>query len=586
MKKLFLETDLSKVYILIASLFCMILLGSYFSYAMFTVSKEKSNAISIVTGNLTYDLKIDGISTNELIVASGETKIFTITLTNPNSRTARFNFYYKGTLDETIEAGYLVEIGVNTPPSASGINLETTGVGSTQIYKIKVTNSSDKEIALALGVEVGLDYNDLTLPTDGHLFEETFIVNVPKLENNMIPVIYKDNNWQKADPSNWYNYEAQEWANAVTVSSATLASYQSASVGTPISMDDIETMWVWIPRYSYTIGSVDGTNYYGKQGDYLDSTPTQELPGEIDTKFIKTTEKDRGTAKYIVSEGINDTSWYTPDAFTFDGEELSGIWVGKFETSSSNPSASNGGGNVTNLDPLIKPNVTSWRGINVSNIYTIALKMNDEGNRYGFSSNVDTHAMKNSEWGAVTYLSQSKYGKLGNTNFTGANKEIYQNKSDQYITGCSWGKPSGGTTTDYGCQYTYDIQINGTGASTTGNIYGVYDMSGGAWDYMMSNYNDSVGESGFINLPELKYYDKYTTDNLMTACAGKVCLSHSLSETVGWYNDYSSYVSTESPWYVHGCSHNDQEVAGLYCISGTILNGRADVGATFRLVIS
>ena len=31
-------------------------------------------------------------------------------------------------------------------------------------------------------------------------------------------------------------------------------------------MNDIETMWVWIPRYSYSIASEDGTNYYGRKG--------------------------------------------------------------------------------------------------------------------------------------------------------------------------------------------------------------------------------------------------------------------------------------------------------------------------------
>ena len=36
--------------------------------------------------------------------------------------------------------------------------------------------------------------------------------------------------------------------------------------------------------------------------------------------------------------------------------------------------------------------------------------------------------MKNSEWAVVAYLSQSRYGKLGNENFKGANKEVYQNK--------------------------------------------------------------------------------------------------------------------------------------------------------------
>ena len=261
-------------------------------------------------------------------------------------------------------------------------------------------------------------------------------INEPELDSGMIAVRYDGSNWVKADSStnNWYNYDKQEWANAVTVSSTTRDTYLSAPVGSTISLDDIETMWVWIPRYSYTIGSVDGTNYYGKQGDYLDATPTQALPGEIDVKFVSTSTKDRGTAKYIVSDGINDNSWYTPDAFTFGDEELSGIWVGKFETSSSNPSASYGGDNTTSLDVMIKPNVTSWRGITVSNIYQVGLKVSAEGNRYGFSTKMNSHAMKNSEWGVVAYLSQSAYGKLGNTNFTGANKEVYQNKSDSYIT--------------------------------------------------------------------------------------------------------------------------------------------------------
>ena len=295
--------------------------------------------------------------------------------------------------------------------------------------------------------------------------------NAPELDSNMIAVRYNGSNWVKADSStnNWYNYDKGEWANAVTVSTDTRSTYLNADVGTEINMDDIETMWVWIPRYSYSIGSVDGTNYYGKQGDYLDTTPTKELPGEIDVKFVNTSTKDRGTAKYIVSDGISDSNWYTPDAFTFGDEELSGIWVGKFETSSSNPEAQYGGGNTIELDAMIKPNVASWRYINVSNAFNVSLKMNDEGNRYGFSSNVDTHMMKNSEWAVVSHLSQSKYGKLGNKNFTGANKEIYQNKSNSYIVGCSYGSPSNGNT-DYGCQYTYDIDINGTGASTTGNI--------------------------------------------------------------------------------------------------------------------
>ena len=338
-------------------------------------------------------------------------------------------------------------------------------------------------------------------------------------------------------------------------------------------MNDIETMWVWIPRYSYTIASEDGTNYYGKQGEYLNTTPTQELPGEIDIKFVPTGEKDMCTAKYKVGEEIR--SWYTPDAFTFGDEELSGIWVGKFETSSSNPNAQYGGGNTTELDAMIKPNVTSWRDINVSNAFNVSLKMNDNGNRYGFTSNVDTHMMKNSEWGAVAYLSQSKYGKLGNENFSGVNKEIYQNKSDQYITGCSFGKPSGELGGDYGCQYTYDIDINGTGASTTGTIYGIYDMSGGGHDVVLGNYNNMLGDSGFIQMPASKYYDKYTTNDINTACNGKECLSHSLSETSGWYNDHYGFTDIITyPFIIRGSNYyygfdeyNDETNVGIFWFS-------------------
>ncbi len=354
-------------------------------------------------------------------------------------------------------------------------------------------------------------------------------------------------------------------------------------IDTTIDMSLIDTMWVWIPRYSYTIASVDGTNYYGKQGDYLSSTPTQELPGEIDIKFISTNIKEKGTGKYKIGETVS--GWYTPDAFTFGDEELSGIWVGKFETSSSNPSASNGGGNTTTLDPLIKPNVTSWRYISISNAFNISLKMNDGGNRYGFSNTTDTHMMKNSEWSAVAYLSQSKYGKLGNTQYSDSNKEIYENKSDNYITGCSYGAPSNGNT-DYGCQYQYNIPLYGTGASTTGNPYGIYDMSGGAWEYVMGNYNGTISSSGFSSMPASKYYDKYTTNNVNTACSGSSCISHSLGETSGWYNDYATMVISTHPWLLRGgyYASNPGNISGIFYFNINNLNGGANSYGTFRLV--
>ena len=586
MKKILLSTKVSKIYILGSILISFLLLASYFSYAMFTVTKEKSNAISIVTGNLTYDLKVDGVSTDKLVVGPKEEKTFIVTLTNPNNRIARFNLYYKGNLDANVETGYIIDCESQTPPEETGVNLEMTGtIGSTETYKIVIYNDGSKEQTITLGVSVGLDYNDLSLAMDEHSFlEYGQNVNVPELDTNMIAVKYENNNWVKADTNNsnndWYNYSEQKWANAVTVSSSTRSSYKSASVGTVINMDDIEAMWVWIPRYSYSIASIDGTNYYGRQVACESNSPTQALPGEIDIKFVGVNVKEKGTARYNINEGMNSNSWYTPDAFTFGDEELSGIWVGKFETSSSNPDAEYGGGDTTALDPIIKPNVISWRNISISNAFNVSLKMNDAGNRYGFSSSVDTHAMKNSEWATVAYLSQSRYGKLGNTDFSNANKEIYQNKSDQYITGCSYGVPSNGNT-DYGCHYTYDIDINGTGSSTTGNIYGIYDMSGGAWEFIMANYN-GIGMENIII--DSKYYDQYTSDNTNTACSGKICLSHALSETNNWYNDSWTMVNSAYPWIVRGGYYGDKTDAGIFHYYNYISSGRYN--GSFRLILN
>ena len=429
-------------------------------------------------------------------------------------------------------------------------------------------------------------------------------VNKPRMDANMLRVVYNEGKktWEKAREEDWYDYDAGKWANAVTVISTSRSKYQSAAVGTAIAMDDIETMWVWIPRYSYTIGSEDGTSYYGKQGQYLSSKPTQALPGEIDVKFVTKDVKETGSGQYKVGEGVNN--WRTPDAFTFGDKELGGIWVGKFETSSSSPSTTDGGGNVTNLDAMIKPNVTSWRNIQVANIAEVGRAITESGNRYGFSNTkFDSHAMKNSEWALGAYLSQSKYGKLGNKNYSGANKEIYQNKSDGFITGCSYGSPSNAIP-EHGCQYTYEKSPSGIGASTTGTIYGIYDMSGGAWEYMMGDYAaggkhsgmNTTANSGYTGLLqdgttftgkswlEDKYYDFYESSDPLTACKGASCISQALNETAGWYGDYTYLVTAQYPWTVRSGGYHNNSIAGIFYYRYSGGSGSSD--GSFRLVLS
>ena len=587
-----------KKYIIISIVIILIsiivLIGS--SYAILTMTIEGDKKISVTAGILKVDFT-DGnyINLDNAAPVTDKqglkTSPYTFTVTN----TGNINAYYHVSLEEdsnnTLDNSYLKMRLTNDKGYDSGvIKVNNYGKGT---FEIRGEEEIEPEDTVTYELRLWLD-EDADNSAQGKLYQSKIVVtsydreqngpNAPMLDDGMIAVKYENNNWVKADRNNtnndWYNYDELKWANAVTVSSTTRSNYLNASNGTVINIDDIETMWVWIPRYSYSIGSEDGTNYYGKQGTFLDTTPTQALPGEIDIKFVSENTKDRGSAKYLVSEGLSDNSWYTPDGFTFGDEELRGIWVGKFETSSSNPIETNGGDNVPELDPMIKPNVTSWRNINISNAFNVSLKMNDSNNRYGFNESTDTHMMKNSEWGIVAYLSQSKYGKLGNINFIGVNKEIYQNKSDQYITGCSYGSPSN-ENTDYGCQYQYNVDINGTGASTTGTIYGIYDMSGGANERVMGNYNDTIGNSSLPEMPELKYYDKYTSNNILTACNGKECLSHSLSEIAGWYNDRNQMIGDAYPWVTHSSYYNDNN-GGIFFSS--ISNGSHNTGISFRLV--
>ena len=570
-----------------------------FSYAMFAVKSESKGSLNIVTGNLAMNIKSEQLDNqNRITIEAGESKEIIVTLKNENDRDVKFNFWYEG-MNE-VEVTYDSESDV--PPTEEG---EVIRVVEERTYRLVITNTSSSNQLVTFGSNGGLFDKKLVFPEGKRtITKEAGAIRVVK-DSNMIAVVYNEtkNTWEKANATNWYDYELGKWANAVTVTTATRSKYQSAASGTAIPMSDIETMWVYIPRYSYTIGSEDGTNYYGKQGEYLTSKPTLSLPGEIDIKFIGKEEKETGSAQYKVGDGIS--GWRTPDGFTFGNEELSGIWVGKFETSSSNPTAADGGGNVTTLDAMIKPNVPSWMRILVDNVAEVGRNVTKSGNRYGFNSNnLNSHAMKNNEWALVAYLSQSKYGKLGNKNYSGANKEIYQNKSDKYITGCSYGAPSNANT-DYGCQYTYDVNISGTGASTTGTIYGIYDMSGGGWEYMMGNYapggrkysgKNTRYHSGYTGLLEDgsvytgkswledKYYNFYISDNSLTACGGKACISHALNETAGWYSDTAVVVAAQAPWSVRSGTYDNANFAGLFYFY--VAYGTTYGGGAFRLVLS
>ena len=355
--------------------------------------------------------------------------------------------------------------------------------------------------------------------------EDNSNANKPVLASNMVPVYYDETNsvWKKADINNktmenrWYNYDNQIWANAVTITSDRLETYKNENPGTVIPMDDITTMWVWIPRFN----AVTPSNYNGG---------TVALPNVIDVTFVKQ----------------NETAI---DAFTFGDKELSGFWYGKFETSTTDGKlgcTTTTCSNANNI--LIKPNLGSVTVNNVSSYFYAGRSMEQTNNSFGFvSSEVDTHMSKNNEWGAVAYLTQSIYGRCADSTTC---IDIGINNNSSYKTG--YGAPAGSSSSATNGAYNTTL---GKAASTTNNIYGIYDMSGGRGEYVMGVYNNSKSASGFSDLPDIKYYNNYTTTEYQ---------GHALYATKGWYYDGNDVLDTNKSWYVRGGEYNSKLSAGVF----------------------
>ena len=396
----------------------------------------------------------------------------------------------------------------------------------------------------------GIEYNDkinYTLDTYTMIKEEGY-VNKPKLLEGMTPIKFTEAT-QTAEgqtittnkyDENWYNYTSKKWANAKTKDGS---------------------MWVWIPRFAYKI-----TYYTDDTKQTISNTKTSY--GSIDVVFlIGTTDNyydENGSIKTAQrqktsSQTINSTLDYTVHpAFTDESsinyanggwnKELTGIWVAKFEagyasggntatvkasnvnytqttswvwkteagtTNDSSQPARNwldGVYAVKNADntyswkdeketaikyPVFQGSTYSMNYINHNDAFRISKVLTDRGNIYGLSNtNADSHLMKNSEWGAVAYLSKSKYG-LGNTDIAVNKKSLNNSVTSVYaVTGYN----------ENNNKWNEYIGTN-LSASTTGNIYGIYDMSGGTYERtagIVSNGNGNLYTYGKAIIDEAK----------------------------------------------------------------------------------
>ena len=452
------------------------------------------------------------------------------------------------------------------------------------------------------------------------------------------------------DESNWYDYSGKidkegkkienRWANAVT---------------------EDGSYWVWIPRFAYKITYADASDK--SKGGTIDIKFLLGTTDEYYTDDTKTTKATATRAKSATEEVDTTTDYYVHPAFTNESsigyanggwdKELTGIWVAKFEAgyasgnnsapvkaSSANYSQSdswtgaveagttNDGtqtarnwldgiyGTTTSIKyPTFQPITYSMNYINVNDAYNVSKALIESGNIYGLSSSTtDSHLMKNSEWGAVAYLAQSKYGNNNNEpyvnninlNSGGAKRTATEGKtgvdSVYAVTGVTTGMANEeekqktienlittGNTANNGV-YTWD-QIEGQKSSSTLNMYGVFDLSGGVWErtagYVangyskLKDYGSSLTDSG-TRITSTKYVTVYSHDTAETSTdidtksranynVNKYIFGDAIRETsisgtgaTSWKEDYSYFPALIHPFFIRGGLMWNDSIAGLF----------------------
>ena len=383
------------------------------------------------------------------------------------------------------------------------------------------------------------------------------IVNKPQLKDGMQAITYTTDGIEKivadTNKNNWYSYEAQT-GRTDTYNEETGEYGTSHWANAKLNGN----YYVWIPRYAYKIYDIEGEEGYEKY------TSQSGESYRIDVKFI---EKDvtSDNVETEVGEG-----YIVHPAFTFDNNELSGIWVGKYESSNDGSDGA-----------AIVPNATIYTGIDVATMFTKAQALS--------TTNNDAHMLKNIEWGAVAYLAQSQYGRNGT--------EISVNQCEDLITGAGRGI---GTSVDYpiyNSSYTVDVTTNvlseeqqyngkiGKLSSTTGNIYGVYDMSGGAYETVAGCISGYENTKFGITEGDNTYMDLYTNPTNSASDFSGGINGDATKETNEWNSDNSNFITSDYPIFLRGGYYTYTHDSGIFVYLYS--NGNASSGrTTFRVCIT
>ena len=588
-------------------------------------------------------------STNGRTASSTATSTFTIT-TGANSGTISFEYYTSKNSGTT-----LIKFNNTTIVNQTGTmenKMYTKEVSANSSYTLTVTYTRDSSSTASYAYLTGFLVPDGTTVTESHnttyYFSKSTTSYASKQASNLSDIEYKNDKYVLNGYSAYSAYSSSSVGSYVCPDTtatecstlykitevtddvitkvieytskpvSTRENYINSTPGTEITESDILAYYVWIPRYKYKVWNIKkqvGTQSYNARTQGIDIVfeSGTASTGTISCTYSYKSPSSRAGSPNETCTGSNG-AYYTHPAFTFGSDNVKGFWMGKFELSSSYPGTgtARGGGNTTFYTARILPNVNGWHVNPTSNFHIVLQNMLEENNIYGLSTDSkvnDSHVITNMEWGAVAYLTNSKYGKCTNNSCSKVEMNGYGVISDgSYVntkTGC--GPISSGSTSYAATCNAYNTTLGMT-ASTTGNVFGVYDMNGGANELVMGNISSGSGSysfhtsgSGFASswytTSTAKYLTTYaygTSDKNQTAynrgrlgdAISEVVLTAN-SDTGGWYSDLVQmpWITSSSnySWFCRGGSVTDSTGMGIF--RNVHLPGDGSMDSTTRAVL-
>ena len=458
---------------------------------------------------------------------------------------------------ETGEEGYIVTIKENNEEGNTYFVSKDGRVGE---YIVR----EPAEPTLGIGANFDMSNGVIEVKfLDGTSYNTTDTPNHPILKEGMIAITYNEStgeirNVSNSEETDWYSYvagsgtsdnNASHWANA------------------KVTVDNVDSYFVWIPRYAYRIiyfDSVDSANEY-RAGTLTEEQALAEnkVEGYSDARGIVDTEgKTKEGVSVQTAISVDDKYFKTHPVFDGDVNyggwaeddgtpvKLQGFWVAKYESAHSDTVGMTQG-NSTKIKSV--PGVSSWRNSTIGDIFT---------HSKNYNITLNSHLMKNSEWGAVAYLTESRYGRNGT--------EVAINNSSSYITGMSGGR-AGASSTDK--TYEYNTS-NGVLASTTANVYGIYDLSGGSTEYIASYNKDGSALDNGSSFTTSRISNKYSMVYEGVNITNGYKYGDATYETNGWKEDENKFILSsneaflEYPFFIRGGDCNNSVGAGIFCFNG------------------